>query len=99
MALLVQDYVAKEGFLKSFSVMYPRPNDTIAYGLEGWIKYDHHPDGYSTVVTIYGDRVYIDYDDVDIKASDPEFFTKLKGVLSRHEAVHANCQHMRSLGD
>ena len=78
--------------LRSFHIDYPRDNDTIAWGLEGWLKFNHHSDGYSTIATVYNKSVYLDYEDVSIEASDPEFFTKLKAALRRHEVIHQGCK-------
>ena len=95
---IVDDWIKNEK-LSAFFMQFPRLNDTIMKGLEGWIKYAHGPDGYGVVATIYEKNVYIEYEDAWIEASDPDFFTKLKAAMSRHEAVHANCKHIRGLDD
>lgn len=98
LATIVNDWLAQEHY-SDFFMHYPRLNDTISAGLEGWIKYAHGPDGYGIVMTVYDKRVYIEYEEVNIEASDPEFFIKLKAALSRHQSVHANCKHIRNLDD
>lgn len=95
---IISDWINQEHY-SDFFMQYPRDNDTIAAGLEGYIKYAHGPDGYGIIATVYEKYVYIDYEEVSIEASDPEFFTKLKAALSRHQAVHANCKHIRNLDD
>lgn len=99
LANLINDWLRLENLSGSFSIVFPRDNDTIMAGLEGWIRYDHHSEGFATVVTIYDKNIYIDYDDALIEASDPEFFPKLKAVLQRHETVHKDCQHIRNIND
>jgi hypothetical protein len=98
LVMLVAEWLQRENF-SDFSMVYPRENDTIMEGYEGSIRYDHHNEGYATIVSIHSKYAYIDYDGTTIDASDPEFFPKLKGVLLRHQAVHANCKHIRSIND
>lgn len=99
LASIIDTWLSAENMRDSFSIIYPRANDTIVPDLEGWLRYDHHSEGFATVITIYNNKVYIDYDAEELEASDPEFFTKLKNVLKRHEAVHANCKHIRNIND
>lgn len=99
LANILNDWLRQENLSSSFSIIFPRDNDTITVGYEGSIRYDHHAEGYATVVSIYDDHVYIDYDNVIFKASDPEFFQKLKVVLQRHEEIHKDCKHVRNLND
>lgn len=95
---LISDWMKQEQ-ISSFFMQYPRLNDTVMAGLEGWIKYAHGVDGYGIIATVYEKNVYIEYEDISVEASDPDFFVKLKAALSRHEAVHANCKHIRGLDD
>jgi hypothetical protein len=96
--MLVDEWLVRE-MLTDFSITYPRDGDTTMVGYEGSIRYNHHNEGYATVVSIYGKYAYTEYDSTVIEASDPDFFTKLKTVLLRHKTTHANCKHMRSFND
>lgn len=96
---LVGDWLKQETLGDSFFLQYPRLNDTIMVGLEGWIKYAHGLDGYGIIATVYEKSVYIEYEEATVEATDPEFFNKLRNALSRHVAVHANCKHIRNLDD
>lgn len=98
LATIINEWLGNEQ-LREFHIVYPRMTDTIARGLEGWIQYNHRPDGYASLATIYHDRVYLEYENADLLASDPEFFTKLKATLRRYEAMHSKCNHLRSPND
>jgi hypothetical protein len=95
---LIEEWLKSEQ-LVDFSIVYPGNNDTIMVGYEGAIRYDHHQEGYATIVSIYNKHVYIDYDDIVIEASRPDFFEKLKNILLHHKKVHSDCEHLRSLND
>src|SRR5882672_5138199 len=95
---LVDDWMKQER-MGAFFLQYPRLNDTVMKGLEGWIKYSHGVDGYGIIATVYEKSVYIEYEEASVEASDPDFFVKLKAALSRHEATHASCKHIRNLDD
>lgn len=98
LAKLIEDWLKNEQ-IAGFSIVYPGYADTIMVGYEGSIKYDHHSEGYATVVSIYDKCIYIEYDSVVIEASRPDFFEKLKDVLVRHKEIHAQCKHLRAIND
>lgn len=98
LAKLIEDWLKHEQ-ITDFTVIYPGYADTIMVGYEGSIRYDHHAEGYATIVSIFNDYVYVDYDSVVIKASQPTFFEQLKSVLLHHKKVHAKCKHIRAIND